>query len=74
MKNLFVATVVLLSSFLSLQAEARDDLVTLELKPVMESNKAKEALLDVPVYLLVNRILKLRSRRALLPPAVKLMQ
>ena len=50
MKNLFVATVVLLSSFLSLQAEARDDLVTLELKPVMESSKAKEALLDVPVY------------------------
>jgi uncharacterized protein YbjQ (UPF0145 family) len=50
MKNLFVAAVVLLSSLLSLQAEARNDLVTLELKPVMESSKAKEALLDVPVY------------------------
>lgn len=50
MKKLFVATVVLWISLLSLQAEARDDLVTLELKPVMESNKAKEALFDVPVY------------------------
>lgn len=50
MKKLFVATVVLLSSLLSVQAEARNDLVTLELKPVMESTKAKEALSDVPLY------------------------
>ncbi len=68
MKNLFVATVVLLSSFLSLQAEARDDLVTLELKPVMESSKAKEALLDVPVYFAG------QSHPEVLPPAAKRMR
>ena len=50
MKNLLVASALLASALLSFSAEARDDVVTLEIKPAVETAKAKEALHDVPFY------------------------
>lgn len=50
MKNTLMAGLFLVSALLTLSAQARDDIRTLEIQPAIETTKAKDALLDVPFY------------------------
>lgn len=48
--KLFILTCVLVACLFSVKSFARDDIQTLPIQALLETSKAKQALLDIPLY------------------------